>query len=90
MSDLESFYIDIHCVDLIELVTEYLDAALSPSDVRRFDDHVADCDECRIYIDQIKMTVTLIGTSNRGADGHDIEWPGNFDELLHLFSQLHR
>jgi anti-sigma factor RsiW len=82
MSDVESFYVDIRCVDLVELVTDYLDGALSAADLRRFDDHVEDCDACRVYIDQIKMTVTLAGAVERP----DIELPGNFEELVHLFT----
>ncbi len=95
MSDLEAFYVDIHCVDLVEIVTDYLDGALSPEDLERFDHHVEDCEACSVYIDQIKMTVTLVGDrsatqSERGgsdADRPSIELPGNFDELLTLFTE---
>lgn len=83
MTDLESFYVDIHCVDLVELITEYLDATLSPADIERFDDHIEDCEACRVYIDQIKMTITLTADTERPA----IELPGNFDELARLFAQ---
>lgn len=85
MSDVESFYVDIHCVDLVELVTDYLDGVLSPADLERFDDHVEDCDACRVYIDQIKMTVTLTGDVERPG----IELPGNFEDLVHLFINHH-
>lgn len=82
MTDLDSFYVDIHCVDLVELITDYLDESLSPADIERFDDHVEDCEACRVYIDQIKMTITLTA----GSERNELALPGNFDELARLFS----
>lgn len=81
MSDLDKYYIDIHCVDLVELVTDYLDDALAPADLERFDEHVEGCDGCRVYVDQVKMTISLTGDGRREA----VELPGNFDRLLQLF-----
>jgi hypothetical protein len=85
VSDLESFHVDIRCIELVELVTEYLDGVLSRADLDRFNRHVAGCDACGVYVDQIAMTITLTAETNRSG----IELPGNFDELLSLFVQHH-
>lgn len=52
---------EISCQELVELVTDYLEGALSPEERDRFDSHIAACDGCRRYLEQIKVTVTLSG-----------------------------
>jgi anti-sigma factor RsiW len=52
----------LSCQELVELVTDYLDGALSPRDRERFDAHIADCDHCRDYLEQIRVTIRLSGT----------------------------
>ena len=44
------------CADVVELVTDYLDDALAPDDAARFDAHLAGCDGCAVYVDQIRTT----------------------------------
>ncbi len=51
----------LSCQELVELVTEYLEGALSAEDRERFDAHIAACDGCRTYLQQITMTVALAG-----------------------------
>ena len=52
---------DMSCKELVELVTDYLEGALSPVDQRRFEMHIGECDWCKIYIDQIRLTVKAAG-----------------------------
>ena len=54
---------DLTCRELVELVTEYLDGALSPSERERFEAHLALCEGCELYVDQIRTTVELVGES---------------------------
>jgi predicted anti-sigma-YlaC factor YlaD len=49
------------CQELVELVTDYLEGDLAPSDRRRFDEHLATCPYCRIYLDQMRQTIRLLG-----------------------------
>ena len=49
------------CAELVELVTDYLDEALDPADLRRFEDHLSECEACGIYLEQIRITVELTG-----------------------------
>jgi anti-sigma factor RsiW len=52
----------LSCQELVELVTDYLDGALSPQDRERFDAHIAGCDHCHAYLEQIRITIRLSGT----------------------------
>jgi len=49
------------CQELVELVTAYLEEALSPDERRRFDDHLAECGPCPVYVEQIRVTIGLAG-----------------------------
>lgn len=52
----------MRCRELVELVTAYLEGALSPADRMRFDAHLAQCDGCTTYLDQMRRTIELTGT----------------------------
>jgi anti-sigma factor RsiW len=53
--------LDITCRELVELVTEYLEDALSGEDRSRFEEHLAICDGCRVYVEQIRVVVEASG-----------------------------
>lgn len=53
---------DFTCRDLVELVTEYLEGALSPEFSAAFERHIAECPSCREYLDQIRLTIALTGS----------------------------
>ncbi|HEU5066138.1 MAG TPA: zf-HC2 domain-containing protein [Gaiellaceae bacterium] len=53
---------EVSCQELVELVTGYLDGALPPAERARFDAHIAGCDGCRAYLEQIRLTIRLSGT----------------------------
>jgi anti-sigma factor RsiW len=46
----------------VELVTEYFEGALSPSDRSRFEEHVMSCPPCRAYLEQMRQTIRLLGS----------------------------
>lgn len=50
---------DLACNELVELVTEFLDDALSDGDRRRFERHLGECVDCVAYLNQIRWTVAL-------------------------------
>jgi anti-sigma factor RsiW len=52
----------LSCQELVELVTEYLDDALPPAERARFEAHIAECDGCTGYLEQIRVTIALTGT----------------------------
>jgi anti-sigma factor RsiW len=49
------------CQDLVELVTEYLEDALAPEDRVAVEAHLADCDGCTAYLEQMRTTIRLTG-----------------------------
>jgi len=49
------------CRELVELVTDYFDGALSEDDARRFDEHVDQCLWCSRYIEQMRVTIRTVG-----------------------------
>jgi anti-sigma factor RsiW len=53
---------DLTCKELVELVTDYLDDALSAEDRERFEQHLVLCDGCGRYLDQMRTTITLAGS----------------------------
>ena len=55
------------CRELVELVTEYLEGALSSEDRARFDEHIADCVDCTAHLDQMRRTLGLVGRLTEGS-----------------------
>jgi predicted anti-sigma-YlaC factor YlaD len=53
---------ELTCQELVELVTDYLEDALTPAERARFEAHLTMCDGCRAYIEQLRDTRRLIGT----------------------------
>ena len=49
------------CRDVVELMTDYLEGALSAEDRARFEDHIAGCDGCRAYLEQLRVTKQAAG-----------------------------
>ncbi len=52
----------INCQELVELVTDYLEGALSTADLRRFEEHLAGCGKCTEYLAQLEATIRVTGT----------------------------
>jgi anti-sigma factor RsiW len=52
---------DLVCQQVVELVTDYLEGALSGSARRRFERHLAGCPHCTEYLAQIRETIRLAG-----------------------------
>ena len=53
--------IDLTCQELVELVTDYLEGALSAQQRARFEDHLSKCTGCRNYLAQMRQTIKLAG-----------------------------
>jgi anti-sigma factor RsiW len=52
----------LSCRELVELVSDYLEGALSPDQHSRFEAHVAGCANCAAYLRQMRETLALLGT----------------------------
>jgi len=53
---------DLVCQQVVELVTDYLEGALSRSDRRRFDAHLRKCPNCTNYLAQMRATIRATGS----------------------------
>jgi anti-sigma factor RsiW len=53
---------DVVCREAVELVTDYLEDALSQAQRRRFEAHLAHCPDCPEYLAQMRTIVALAGS----------------------------
>jgi anti-sigma factor RsiW len=49
------------CKELVEVITEYLEGTLPAEDRARFDRHLAGCEGCHAYLDQMRETIGALG-----------------------------
>lgn len=49
------------CQELVEVITDYLEGALSPGDRARFETHLAGCELCDRYVEQFRRTILHAG-----------------------------
>ena len=52
---------DLTCAELVELVTDYLEGALTHEERLRFEEHLTVCEGCVNYVDQMRTTIALTG-----------------------------
>jgi len=50
------------CQEMVELVTDYLEGTLTRSQRRRFEAHLAGCENCTEYLRQMRTTIRLTGS----------------------------
>jgi anti-sigma factor RsiW len=50
------------CRELVELVSDYVEGALSESDRARFEVHVSMCEGCTAYVEQMRRTLQVMGS----------------------------
>lgn len=58
---------DLNCRDVVELVTDFLEGRMSGEDRGRFEEHLNACSGCRAYLDQMRMTVQMLGKLDESA-----------------------
>jgi anti-sigma factor RsiW len=51
----------MRCREVVELMTAYLDGALSAADRAKFEKHISGCDGCRAYLAQLRTARMLMG-----------------------------
>ena len=68
------------CKELVELVTDYLEGALSFEDKERFEAHLATCDGCVAHLQQIRTTIQTV----RSLEEKSLS-PQAKENLLRLF-----
>jgi anti-sigma factor RsiW len=71
---------ELVCLQMVELITDYLEGTLSRSQRRRFEAHLAACENCTEYLRQMRATIRLTGSLR----AEDME-PAMRDELTELY-----
>jgi anti-sigma factor RsiW len=52
---------DLTCREVIDLLTDYVEDALAVDERRRVEAHLASCDGCTTYLEQVRETIRLTG-----------------------------
>jgi len=68
------------CREVIELITEYLEARLPLEARTRLEQHLVFCDWCRVYLEQIRQTIRVAGAVTEESLS-----PEKREELVRLF-----
>ena len=72
------------CREVTEIVSDYLEGALAPDVLVRLDAHLCDCDACKRYIEQVRITVSLAARTRMLEESPDR------DALLAAFRDFKR
>jgi anti-sigma factor RsiW len=51
----------VTCIELVELVTDYLEGSMLADERARFDEHISGCEGCTTYLEQLRITIRLSG-----------------------------
>lgn len=69
MSDDDAANAEMACQELVEVITDYIEGTLGATDVRRLEAHIAQCDPCTAYIEQMRQSILVVGhLSTRDLD----------------------
>jgi anti-sigma factor RsiW len=52
----------VHCQEIVELVTDYLEGVLDPDMTAEVEAHLQLCDGCDAYVEQMRDTIRALGT----------------------------
>lgn len=52
----------LHCRFIVQLLTDYLEDALSSPEHNRVADHLAECEACSAFLDQMRTIIRITGT----------------------------
>lgn len=52
---------ELACREVVELLNGYLDGTLDPATAAAVAEHLAGCEGCENYLDQLRTTVSLLG-----------------------------
>jgi predicted anti-sigma-YlaC factor YlaD len=75
----------ISCRELVELVTDYLDGALTPEETKRMDEHLKLCAPCGAYVEQMRTTARLAAAATA-----ELDLRPDRTELLRAFTEFRR
>ena len=77
----------ISCADALELMTDHLEGALSDADAARMRAHLAGCEACSVYLDQLRATIEIVRETG-SAEEFPVD-PQRVEALAELFRSEH-
>jgi predicted anti-sigma-YlaC factor YlaD len=75
---------ELRCQQAVELLTDYLEGALSRRAQARLEGHLKTCDGCRAYLEQLRATISVLGQARLVPPD-----PGVRAELIELYRRYH-
>jgi anti-sigma factor RsiW len=76
---------ELTCQELVEVVTDYLEGRMPAEQRLLLEEHLAFCDGCQTYLEQMRETIRLSGTLREDDLG-----PEARDALLRVFRDWKR
>ncbi len=68
------------CKEVVELISDYIEGSLPEDTRRRLEEHLAGCDGCTHYVEQMRETIRLTGKAQEQTLTSEEQ-----SELLRLF-----
>jgi anti-sigma factor RsiW len=53
---------ELACIELVELLTDYLEDALPPDEAAAVEAHLAICPPCQVHLAQLQATIEALGS----------------------------
>jgi anti-sigma factor RsiW len=78
-------YEDIPCQQVVELITDYLEGELTTDNMLIVERHLAACEGCAAYLEQMRETIRATGALR----DEDVP-PAVMDPLIEAFRNLRR
>jgi len=76
---------DLACIQVVEIVTDYLDGALPAEEATRLERHLESCPGCTEYLEQMRTLAGSLG--GRGEQSLSVEMR---DSLIATFREFQR
>ena len=67
----------MNCKSVIREISNYLDGELEPSVKQELEQHLEDCEDCNVVVDQVRLTVDVF------CDSKPVELPSDIKSRLH-------
>lgn len=67
----------MNCDDLLQQLNAYIDGEIDPAVCENLQKHLADCNPCRIVVDNIRQTISIY------KDDQQIDVPLQYKKCLH-------
>jgi anti-sigma factor RsiW len=67
----------LNCKGVIREISNYIDGALEPADKQELERHLAHCEDCKMVVDQTKLTVDVF------CDSEPVELSADVKSRLH-------